>query len=421
MNFKNQHVKDELIEHELEGLRKMVPSDEGMLRAMQAMRQPVPSKRPYLLAWPLGITSAAAMAFAVVVIVSGSSANAFASDLRAISKAQKEQKTMHERSWMYRNGTILERTTDLWIDHSKEAFLEHAPDGGLVSASICDGSQRFLYYAGFPRVGLQREASVDQGSFSHFEIGTITGYLTSDWFMKHSIEKKTGVLLNGRTCDYYSFAKGYQRLWVDPTTKLVIQREVYDRGVTLGERDTYEYPAQLAASTFQPIKVPGVQTCNYIEKRKQLSRKLASAGQTDKVGSVKINLKEVVADRNVVIPIWTASSPQGNAVPMASVMCEGIKGQGQPTTVINALPDNLTEGVQVDSEYTKQPINPKDPLIIKIAVWDRPQSGAKSSGKIIGWSRFKVADAIFVTHASNLIGKHGTGVGVAVAKDKSTK
>lgn len=421
MNFKNQHVKDDLINHELNGLRKMVQSEDGMSRAMQAMRQPAETKRPMTLVWPLGLTSAAAGVVALAVIGSGSSSQAFASDFRAITKAQQEQKTMHEKSWMFHNGTTVERSTELWIDHAKEAFLEHTSDGSLVSASISDGIQNYRYYAGDPSHDIAPGASIDQDWNSHFDIETIQTYLTDDFFKKHSIEKQTDVLLDGRPCDYYSFAKGYYRLWVDPKTKLPVQREVYDRGVTLVERDTYEYPTQVADSTFRPIEVPGVQTCNYAEKRKELCQKLALAGMSEKVGSVTVSLKAVVVSKNLITPLWTSSSPKGDAVPARSVSCEGLQGGGQFASSLTAIPSPFAKGLQTDAEYVSYPVNLTEPLTIKIAVWDQPQSGAKPVGKIVGWAKFKVTDAIYVPNVSHLLQKPDGIVGVAVAKDSATK
>lgn len=257
---------DELIDQELQALRRPVESKRGLGDAVLAMRSPIRSKW-LLLKWPVRIGSAAALAGAVVLGGSLVTANAYAGELRAIEAAEQQQKTRHQKSYLFNKTTKPVLIMEFWNDHEKEAYRQFSADGKLEIARVFDGQRKYHYVAPDSVTGRGQWASVEDARYPDFGIETINSILSGRLARDNKIEKKTGVKFDGRVCDYYSIAKGYYRIWVEPATKLPLKREIYDKGVTLWKRDIYQYPASFPAAVFKPFKTEGVKYTETKSKR----------------------------------------------------------------------------------------------------------------------------------------------------------
>lgn len=314
MNFNNQHssdqhASDEIIDRDLKALREAPHSAYGMGDAIKAM-QSTPKVSKGSLRWPIGLGSLAVAGGTLVLVISVSTGKAYARELHEISSAQEKQKMVYSKSVIYQGSQKPERVLELWIDHNKETMRQFQGDGTLTFVNVCDGRLRYVYDAGNAGLGLPRSASIEVDRMEHTTIDTVDKMLQSEFFRTRKIEKKSGVMLKGRKCDYYNFANGYYRLWVDPATKLPLQREIYDKGVTLWERDTYEYPTSLPKEMFEEPKIAGMQFFDYPKARQELADKLVNVGQTQKVGDITVDLRAIVKDEGTIAAIWTTSNGQ---------------------------------------------------------------------------------------------------------------
>ncbi len=68
--------------------------------------------------------------------------------------------------------------------------------------------------------------------------------------------------MNGRLLDFYSIGGGHYRYWVDPSTKLPVQREIYGAGDAIWKRDIYDYPNTFSPETFKPYRLGKIE---YVE------------------------------------------------------------------------------------------------------------------------------------------------------------
>lgn len=247
---------DEMIDEELQALRAPVPSKRGMGDAILAMQ--APARRRFALRWPIGIGSAVAGIGAFIVITSLSTGRAYAGELRAIGIAQEQQKTKHQKSIIFgiddKPGLVME----FWRDGSKEAFRQYDQQGRIYIARVFDGKLKYHYESYNPSTG-KEYASVEEDTKPDFGIATLSSILSGRMARESKVVKKTGVKLGGRVCDFYSLDNGHYRYWVDPKTKLPIQREIYGEGESIWKRDTYDYPSTFSPATFTPFKLGKVE------------------------------------------------------------------------------------------------------------------------------------------------------------------
>lgn len=405
MNSNNQHPMDEIIDRELQGLRNPVESKHGVGDAIMAMQASPAVKRGISLKWPLGIGSVAVAAGTVILATSLTTGKAYAGDLRDIASAQEHQKTMHQKSFMFQGESRPIRVVETWIDHDKEALRQYSSDGSLQVVTVGDGKRMHKYFAATPEI--PANASIEEDFGTHFSIETITSYIQSDFFQKHSIEKTSGIKLNGRTCDLYNFAKGYYRVWVDPTTKLPLQREVYDKGVTLWQRDIYEYPTSFAAKVFTPEVVPGLPYFDYPMARKQMQAKLDQPGVSQKVGSVTITLKGVVRGPREIRAIWSTSGVSGWSGPSSSSLeVAGVRKSYSSVRDLAGM--TFAPGKEVlNEELIMEDSNSfKLPATIRIAAWEADPAHRDSAGKpgkkLVGWASFRVTEVFAVPFVGQL-------------------
>ncbi|MEQ1934405.1 MAG: hypothetical protein ABL962_11095, partial [Fimbriimonadaceae bacterium] len=374
MSYNNQHPSDEIIERELKGLREPEASSYGLGDAIRSM-QATPAPKRSRLKWPVGIGTVAVAAFGIILVSTLTAGKAYAGELRAIASAQLQQKTMYQKAYHFGGAKQPQRVMEFWIDRNREAYRQFTGEGELEFARVADGDRMHTYNAGSPEIA--RSATIEEDRGPHFGIETIDSLLHSDFFKKHKIEKTSGVKLNGRTCDYYSFANGYYRVWVDPATKLPLQREIYNKGVTLWERDVYQYPAAFAEATFEPIEVQGLEYFDYVTARKQLETKLAQPGITQRVGNVTITLKAVIKDNQLIRAIWSTSGVKGGTNLEITGARAGFDYQSNASTLSIAPGQNLVnEGLTLNPGFTL-------PATVRIAAFEPGQ-------KLVGWATFTV-------------------------------
>ena len=427
MNFNNQQSSDDLIDRELQALRMPVESKDGIGGAILAMKAQPRGKKALQLKWPIGIGSVAVAAGSWLLVGSLTTGKAYAKELHEISAAQLGQKTMIEKAYNYVGHSTPDWVTEEYVDHNREAFYQFRGDR-LDAVTICDGIRKYAYGGGSsgngnPSLAYMPYAQIDEDKSEHWTIQTVDSTLNDDYFRTRKIEKQTGVNLNGRTCDYYSLANGYYRIWVDPATKLPIQREIYSKGVTLWERDTYEYPSTMPEAKFQPPSIPEVPVFDYIATRKNLVNTFSQPGQVKKVGDVTISLKAVVKDDNQITALWTTSGLDGRTDNAVNLQVEGAQNQDTFGEVVETnLPsvDRLILNARLRLIWG-QPF--KTPTTVKIAAWTGDHGKVDKDGKplkkIAGWATFTVDDVINCPHIENLLHKPvGGGGGVAMNATK---
>jgi len=408
MNFNNQHSSDEIIERELRALREPASSKHGVGDAIRAM-QSMPSSSRLSIKWPIGIGSIAVAAGAVIVVGSLTTAKAYAGDLRDIASAQEHQKTMYQKSYIYSGSKEPIRVLETWLDHEKEAMRQFSEEGNLQYATVSDGKLCFRYSAGSPDI--DPSATIDVDRSEHFGIETIMSYLQSDFFQKHAIEKTSGVKLNGKTCDLYNFAKGYYRVWVDPVTKLPLQREVYDKGVTLWERDVYEYPAEFSSETFKAPNIPGMTYFDYPAARIRLEKSLAAPGTTQTVGGVKVTLKAIVKDGQSLTVLFKSTGDQGKFNDVRRLPLPNVR-----FFTDNFRDDQITiakpAGLKNERMFFKSDSSLKNLETIKLGVWVKD--------KFVGYAEFPYKNVIEAPYAGTLLLRPVAEPG-QVAKAANTK
>lgn len=424
MNFNKRHPSDEIIERELQGLRNPVESKHGVGDAIRTMQSTPAVKGWRSFKWPIGIGSVAVAAGAVILVGSLTTGKAYASELKDIASAQEHQKTMYQKAYIYQGSKTPQRVMETWIDQNKEAFRQYTGDGVLQVASAADGKRQYRYFSKAMGSLVEPNATIDEDRSEHFGIETITAYLNSEFFQKHSIKKTSGVNLNGRTCDLYNFANGYYRIWVDPVTKLPLQREIYDKGVTLWERDVYEYPPTFTESTFGPMKVKGMEYFDFIAARKQLQGTLEKPGVSQKVGDIVITLKAIVKDQRQVRAIWTTSGVDGwqNRNSSSFDIVGALKAYGS----VGDMATFRVPGQQLlNEELVLQDGKAfKLPATIRIAAWEADSANIGQDGKpgkkLVGWATFTVKDVMTTPFNSQLFRtwSYETARAVGVAKSK---
>ena len=423
MNYNNQQSSDDIFDRELQALRTPVESILGVGDAIRTMQQSPKSPSKLQLKWPIGIGSVAVAAGAFLLVGSLTTGKAYAKELHEISAAQLEQKTMIEKAYNFVGHATPDWVTEQYVDHNREAYYQ-IRGGGLEAVNISDGVRKYSYGRGSsgngsPGLAFKAFAQIDEDKSEHWTIETVDATLNSEFFRTRKIEKKAGVILNGRTCDYYSLANGYYRFWVDPVTKLPIQREIYSKGVTLWERDTYEYPATMPEDKFVAPTFPGVTTFDYIAARKKLVDQFGLTGQVQKVGGVTISLKAVIKDEYRIAALWTTSGFDGRTDFAVNLQVDGAQNQ-----------DKLGEVVETNLPAVDLPIlnarlrlkwgQPfKLPTTVKIAAWtadrDHLDKNGKPTKKFAGWATFAVNQVIDSPIIEQLLRRPvGGGGGIAL-------
>jgi hypothetical protein len=402
MNSDLQPPTDELIDSELQALRMPVhsPSVGDAIRSMQA--EPSRKGRP-VLKWSLGFGSIAFVAGAVILFGSLTTTNAYAGELLKIAAAQDGQKLVYEKSYLYGENGRPALVMEIWTDHNRETYRQHDGNGRLEVAIVSDGKRSFHYFAGARDGSMNPFAGIDDDRSDHFGILSIDSLLQGDFFKKHKIEKKTGVKLNGHICDYYSFANGYYRVWADSVTKLPLQRDIYDKGVSLWKRSVYEYPSAFAESVFRPYKADQIHYFDFMAARKQLRQKLSGPGQSQRVGNVTITLKALVKDNQRIRAIWSTTGAQGWRDDRDTSL--QISGARKTYAYFGELLPEAAPGQHLFYEELSYAAPFQLPATVRIAAW---QPGPKR--KFVGWASFTVKDVLTVLNNNNLLYRLSRGM-----------
>lgn len=409
MNYNTQHPSDEIIDRELQALRQPASSVHGLGDAILAMKATPKAKRPTLGTWmlrlsPLAIAAGAFLAFSL------SPAKAYAQELGEIADAQHHRMAKFQKSYIFAGESQPLRISELYLEGDRECFREFSPDGTLQSVNVRDGYRVYRYYIGSPKEGVRTSASIEEDSGGELSITTLDSMLTSDFFSKRKIVKQSGVKLNGMTCDYYDFANGYYRLWINPKTKLPIQREVWDRGKTLWERDVYEYPVSFPTTTFE-AKIPGVTFFDYPSARTRLESKIADGGQVKSVGGVSICLKALIRDPQGILAIFTTTGGKGNPMDRRLMKMEGTQYAAyfQDVSTLRVSGADKLLGVMAVG-----PMNQTPSKTIEVGAWD-------AQNHYVGSVSFSTEEAFEAPFAGTLARRPIAGPplkAISVAKSK---
>lgn len=377
MNSQNHDRTDDLITQGIHELRIPPDATPGMGDAIRAMQAEPVKARPFLK-WSLGFGTASIIAIALILGSSLATSNAYAGELQKVALTQSHQKRVYQKAWLFSDSGKPIHVLEFWTDHGRQAHRQTSSDGKLQVAIVADGKLRYSY---FPATrSIPTYAYVDEDRDPHFDIETIDSILSSRSFKGYKIAKKSGVKLNGRLCDYYSIANGYYRVWVDPATKLPLQREIHDKGVSLWKRDVYQYPASFSESTFKPVPLEGVTYFDYITARARLKEVLSKPGQSQTVGGVTINLKGVVKDSGDLRVLWSTTGSRGSAGSVE--VTSARKGDGKVGDLSETV---LASNLLYEELLYRQPF--PIPATVRIAAWNK-------QGRQVGWATFQVRDVI---------------------------
>ncbi|MBI1332654.1 MAG: hypothetical protein GC165_07215 [Armatimonadetes bacterium] len=406
MHIHTRHTSDELIDRELQALREPASSVHGLGDAILAMQATPTIKGSTSRKWLLRLGPAVGIG-AVALAFSLSSGKAYAGELQAIANAQNFRQAKYQKSFLFGGQAKPYLVTELFIQGDSETFRQFAPDGTLQVALVRNGDVSSNYFSGDALNGLPARGSIDEDHSGHMGIDSIDSLLHSSFFRTHSVVKKTGVELNGHSYDYYDLANGYYRLWVDPDTKLIAQREIYDHGKTLWERDVYDYPASFPKPTFKQPQVPGITFFDYLTARRELERRLADGGDVQNVGGVSICLKALIRDHRTYSALFTTTGAQGDINDNRN--CQ-VSGATYLSTRLDLSTLNLRQGEQLltTRAYVEGTEGTSDNPTVKIGAWNR-------DGKFVGWATFRPGKVLYAPFAEQLVHRSSSAGGVAKA------
>ncbi len=407
MNYDNQPFENESIARELQAMREPVESERGLDKAVRAMQATPNAPKSKLNPWVLRLGSVGAAGLAIAAGISLTTPKAYASELKNIANQVQKYPRKYMKAYLFQGEAKPHMVTELWTDHNQEKFLQYL-DGNLQVSTVGDGSLTYKYFSAMS--GIPANALKDADVSEHFTVDTIESMLTSDFFKKRKILKQSGVMLNGKAYDYYDFANGYYRMWVDPVTMLPAQREIWNKGKELWERDVYEYPSTFPANTFDPPQIPGVPYYDYPAVRAQLETELAAAGSTVKVGGVTVTLKAIVHDMQSVTAFFTSDGDQGKfnderRMPMPNVRF--YTGNLSDTEFTLAKP----AGLKNERMFLNAGTSLKNMETIKLGVWKKD--------KFLGYAEFPFKNVIEVPFLGNLVRRPVSG-GVAMTASAGT-
>lgn len=276
MNSFTRHPMDEMIAREVQELRNPVSSGR-MDQAIRIMQSPPATKATSVQRWPLAVGFATAAIVAAIVVSPLGSTNAYASELKAVGQAQSNQKVVYQKSLLFGGYKKPMMIMEFWTDHEKQTYRQTSGEGKLQVVIVSDGQKSYTYVAANPKSGMPESATVREDNSPHFSLDSMDSLLASKLFRQNRVQKKSCVNLNGRLYDLYSVGKSEShRYWIDPKTKLPMQREIDDAEGSIWKRDFYQYPGKFSESTFKPYMVPGL---------KYKAQKSLSLGNPQKVTS----------------------------------------------------------------------------------------------------------------------------------------
>ena len=413
MSHKKQLFDRTWISSEIESLRVEEPNAYAVDRTVSRVLEHSPrigtGHDRSLTTWRVAIAACGLVAGGVTFYATLQPANA--SSLREIASALKKQHTRHTiDSRPDENGNLAFRG-ELWIDGKKHAEVYDEPHRG-ISRSGFDGIHQFQMTA-------QNRGYVDDASSEGSPIEDVDSYLNIP--SPKTVSHIAGVELEGKTVDLYKigFSNVKFDLYVEPSTRLPIRRDVFSTNGHLTEQERYDYPSSIPANTFEPPKTSGL--TNYPQLRSKLAVKLKGAGETKEIGGVKITLRAVILGPGKVIALWTGGA-KGEDVPGGVMEVENYK-----TASISARPSSFslpnqenrnlrslpplfvgTEQVLGDAAWLLEGGKNREtyiqgPMTINVPVWaedrTRPVHGKGDEvigyhSRLVGRLSFKVSDPI---------------------------
>ncbi|MEQ1824257.1 MAG: hypothetical protein ABL949_17255, partial [Fimbriimonadaceae bacterium] len=310
MNSENQHPKDPLINLELEALRTVTPAESSVSRAAMSFTEPLSSNSPRRLVWSLGTVTALTMVGILAIPLLPRQADA--AEVYKIAQAQKDQKTRYCRSFQRCGDGELILIYEEWLDGAKHTQKFYDTSGSVSGMNGFNGKLNFMYWIDAASTGQGR---VDDYGAMGIPLETIDSYLNIPALKTFTHQPR--VKVEGKVYDYYTFGKNATyRLYVDPSTRLPMRREIFSKGEII-ERDFYEYPATIEASTFDTPKIKGVEFYDYAKERPKFVENLKKRGPTQMVAGTTVELKAVLRGNHDVTVVWSGTEqlgpPEGSA------------------------------------------------------------------------------------------------------------
>lgn len=375
MKHEKQLSETPWVKNELQALRSEESGEHAINRAVRAMQAPVARRARPSYIWRT--VAVAAGIGAVGLVLTATSRSASAAELRQISAAIHAQQNRHDRAFRPdKNGNMV-MTNEDWIAGNKQSEVMILTDGSK-SLSIYDGHRNYVSYPG--------EAFIDDVEPSKLPIEDLAAYLSIGG------GKLVNHVSRGST-DLYtiSFTGLIFDIYIDPSTKLPVSRDVKDRAGHVFEHNVYDYPAEIPDTVFAiPAGGPGV--TDYPALRASLAGRISGPGEVKTVAGVNVSLKAVIVGKHRVLALWTGGA-KGDTVKGSDMIIENgprvILG-GRPevfdvnseaSTPLAGREELRGDGAWIEGHrYTGT-------LKINIAVWveDRTKPLVLKSGKQAGF------------------------------------
>lgn len=263
MSLSTQHQMDSVIDREVQELRNPSLPTRKLGDAVLAMQAPSQINNWKKLRWPVGVGAAATITGIGIAVASLSGSNAFAAELNAIQSAQEKQQVVYHKSTLFGENDKPALVIEYFIDRHQETMKQFTPDGKLEVVNVRDGKNDYLFLSRSPATG-KPYGSVGADVTPHYGVETLGAILNSKLYKRSKVEKKAGLMFQGRLCDFYSIGNGYYQYWIDRNTRLPLQRDICAKDGSIWKRDVYKYPKSFDPSIFKAYRVPGLV---YVERQ----------------------------------------------------------------------------------------------------------------------------------------------------------
>ncbi len=335
------------------------------------------------------------------------SGTAKAASLQSIAEAVRAQTKRH--SVTYRpnaEGKPVLRLED-WVDGARNVSIEPSDDGGRTIVGY-DGRLVF-------RVERNGEGFVDDVEDSGTPVESVDSYLHIPGAHLFGVSHADSLDVYKIDCRTVVFD-----LYVDPTTRLPVRRDVFWENGKFVERNEYDYPVCFPKGRFRAPSGPSI--TDYPALRRELSGRLAAPGQTQTLGGITISLKAVLFSNRRLLALWT-----GGAKGDGKLRSLEIEGGPKPMLwdrpkafAISTDPLATDEVPSVGDEslcgeglwYADLRLN--TPFTIRVPVWAEDWSrpilgrGGKRLGfhsKLLGCLSFRVTNPIEVPGPDRVVWK----------------
>ncbi len=387
MNQKKPLSDTPWVQNQMQEMRSDEPSPEAIDRAVHSVLAYKPTPR-YVFVWK-------AASFATVAGIAGlfvyvTTQPASAAGLHAVADAFRHQSKRHCVTYRPNAGGEMVQTNEDWIDGRKNAMVYRAEDG-VTTTSGYNGARIFVV------------SSKDGGGFVDDMEPSAPPVEDIDAYLKIPGARVLKQTKSGKY-DVYSIGFSDCRfdIFVDPATRLPVQRMVMTIRGKVIERNDYDYPSQFSANVFEPPATSDL--TDYPALRQEIAQRVAGPGQTKTIGGVTITLKAVLVGKSRILALWTGGA-KADAGSTAGMWIEGIKkpiAEGRPSPTVIAGKELLGDGAWY------QGLNVVGPFVINVPVWG--PDGTHS--KVVGRLTFTVNNPIHAQDPDRVFARPTGGVGV---------